>query len=201
MHTRPCINLFRRSSRNRGNMKNRELHVEMESDFFFVHDSIIFGAMKKCHIRLDSDSYDDFVQIGRLKLMEAYEQFPNDLFNEEFFYQFTGYAYRKVYWGLLDQIRKEQKKHEREEKLPEQFEQLNTDQTEAFEEDVLFWSLFQSMLYCLNEQEQQYLKDAVIEQLSVTEISKKRKISRKTVYQRKKRIAKKLQHFYTVLKT
>lgn len=179
---------------------NRVLKREMERDFFFVHDSIVYGAVRKCGIRYDHINYDDFVQIGRLKLVDAYKEFPKDLFNEEYFYQFTGYAYRKVYWAIMDQIRKEQRIFEREDALPETFSEWGTMDTEAFDEDFAVWELFHSMLKCLSEKEQTYLKDSVLNQLTITEIAKKHKVSRKTVYTWRKQVAKKLEHYQTVLK-
>ncbi|SFK11231.1 RNA polymerase sigma factor, sigma-70 family [Marinilactibacillus piezotolerans] len=179
---------------------NRILKEEMEQDFFYVHDSIVYGAIKKCGIHYDHANYDDFVQIGRIKLVDAYKEFPKSLFNEEYFYQFTGYAYRKVYWALMDQIRKEQRIFEREAALPDSFEEWQMTDPEPFDEDFVMWELFHSMLQCLSEKEQVYLKDSVIEQLTITEIAKKRKVSRKTVYAWRKQVAKKLEHYQAVIK-
>lgn len=179
---------------------SRILKQEMEQDFFYVHDSIVYGAIKKCRISYNHANFDDFVQIGRIKLVDAYREFPKNLFNEDYFYQFTGYAFRKVYWALMDQIRKEQRIFEREEALPESYEEWGMINPEVFDEDFVVWELFYSMLNCLSEKEQHYLKDSVIEQLTVTEIAKKRKVSRKTVYAWRKQVAKKLEHYQDVLK-
>lgn len=178
----------------------RVLEERLEHDFFFVHDSIVFGAIKKIGIRYDHTNYDDFVQVGRLKLVDAYQEFPEDLHEEAYFYQFTGYAYRKVYWGLMDQIRKDQRIIEREDGLPESFEEWGADEHQLFDQDVVIWQLFYSMLNCLTKKEQRYLKDLVFEQLSITEIAAKYGVSRKTVYVWKKQVAKKLAHYEAVLK-
>ncbi|WP_208560065.1 sigma-70 family RNA polymerase sigma factor [Marinilactibacillus kalidii] len=178
----------------------RQLEEEMEQDFFFVHDAIVFGAMKKMGIRYDHMNYDDFIQIGRLKLVGAYQSFPKDLHQETYFYQFTGYAYRKVYWGLMDQIRKEQKVFEREAALPESYKERGTVDHQAFDQEIIVWTMFSSMLQCLTEKEQLYLKYLVMDQLTITEIAKKLQVSRKTVYTWKKQVAKKLSHYQTVLK-
>lgn len=177
----------------------RQLTEEMEADFFYVHDSIIYGALKKCGITWNHASYDDYKQIGLLKLVEAYEEFPESLFEEEQFYQFTGYAYRKVRWAIIDEIRKEQKQAERFHSLPDQYEEWSSLTVGDGMDEWTVWELFHSMLWCLSKKEQAYLKDSVLEQLTITEIAAKYGVSRKTVYIWKKSVGKKLSHFRQVL--
>lgn len=172
--------------------KIRELTEEMADDFFFIHDAIVYGALKTCGIPYNHPDYEDYVQIGRLKLVEAYEAFPNDLLQEEGFYRFTGYAFQKVKWGILDEIRILVRRVERETAMPENFEPMIVDDRFKLDEDVLMWDLYTKMLAGLTEVEQTYLNDAVIHQLSVTAIAKKRGVSRKTVYAWRKRVAEKL---------
>lgn len=176
----------------------RELTAEMEVDFFYVHESIVYGAIRRCGISYLHPNYDDYVQIGLLKLVDAYEEFPKDLFQEAYFYQFTGYAFRKIRWAIIDELRRDQRKQENEGSLPETFDEWQSNS--AYEEtDFVIWELFHSMLHCLTEKEQMYLTDAVIHQMNVTEIAEKHQVSRKTVYTWKKNVAKKLAHYRTVL--
>lgn len=178
----------------------RQLTEEMEADFFYVHESIVYGAIRRCGISYTHPNYDDFIQIGLLKLVDAYEEFPKDLFQEEYFYQFTGYAFRKIRWAIIDELRKEQRKQENEGSLPETFEEWQGCGSSE-ENDWVMWELFHSMMYCLTEREQDYLKDSVIHQMNVTEIAKKHQVSRKTVYTWKKQVAKKLAHYHAALTT
>ncbi|GEK89698.1 RNA polymerase sigma factor, sigma-70 family [Alkalibacterium putridalgicola] len=180
--------------------KTRELTDEMAADFFFVHDAIVYGALKKCQIPYNHPDYEDYVQMGRMKLVEAYEIFPKDMTEEEAFYQFTGYAFQKVKWGVLDEIRIMVRRAEREMPMPEDFEPMVVVDKSGVDEDVLMRDVYQSMLACLTEVEQTYLNDAVIHQLSVTDIAKKRDVSRKTVYAWRQRVAEKLAQYKTVLK-
>lgn len=177
----------------------RRLTKEMETAFFFVHDSIVFGVLKRCGIFPTHPNFDDFVQIGLLKLVEAYETFPQSLFEEDHFYQFTGYAFTKVRWGVIDALRKEQKEQEQLCTFPSDFEKFGTQLSDSSTDDWIVWELFQSMLHCLNKNEQAYLRDSVLNQMTVTAIAKKHNVSRKTIYVWKKTIAKKLKHFKTVL--
>jgi len=185
----------------------RQLTDEAAGDFLTVHEPLVYGALKACHVAYSQANYEDYLQIGRLKLVEAYETYPSDLSDEERYYQFTGYAYQRVRWGILDELRKAVKARERECMLPdgEVLEQpglgvsLSSGENSC-EEAVIYWELFQSMLQCLSEQEQKYLEDAVIRRLSVKVIAEKYGVSRKTVYQWKHRIGQKLAHFRTDLK-
>ena len=176
----------------------RQLTKELEDDFFFVHDSIVYGVLKRCNIWFDHPDYDDFVQIGLLKLVEAYEHFPEDLFHEKGFYQFTGYAFQKIRWALVDELRKKSLAMGRETDWPDDTDSWQS-LTVKDNEDWMIWELLPSMLRCLAPNEQKYLKDAVLNQLSVTEIAKKYGVSRKTVYSWKNKTAQKLEHYRSVL--
>lgn len=176
----------------------RILTEELAEDFFFVHEGLVYGALKKCGINRLHQNYDDFVQIGLWTLVRVYEQFPDDLTQEEYYYQFTGFAFQKIRWAIIDEIRKDQLKKEREQVVAEFFEE-DVGCTSESNEDWLVWQLLPSMLNCLAPAEQNYLKDTVFNQLSVTEIAKKYEVSRKTVYQWKKRTGIKLAHYKSVL--
>ncbi|EXJ23350.1 hypothetical protein ADIAL_1258 [Alkalibacterium sp. AK22] len=179
---------------------SRQLSEELEQDFFFVHSGIVYGAVKTCGIRYDHPDYDDLVQTGLIKLVEAYQTYPEDLLQEEYIYQFTGYAFQKVRWALIDELRKTSRQQKRETVLPDYDSVGETERGVSMNEDWLVWELLPSMLSLLTENEQGYLKDAVIKQLSVTEIASTYGVSRKTVYQWKKRIAVKLDSFKHILK-
>ncbi|GEK90975.1 sigma-70 family RNA polymerase sigma factor [Alkalibacterium kapii] len=173
----------------------RQLTDELATDFLFVHESLVYGVLKACHVGYTQAYYDDYVQIGRLNLIQAYEVFPEDLREEQNYYRFTGFAYQRVRWAILDELRKAAKERERESGV------IDTSVFEApmsndrSEESVVYWELFQSMFACLNEQEKEYLEDAVILRLNVSAMAKKYGVSRKTVYQWKQRVGKKLAHF------
>ena len=178
----------------------RTLSEDNERAFFDQHAGIVHGVLKKLGVSRMHSDYDDFVQQGLLKLMEAYETFPQDLEQAEFLYQFTGFAYKKVQWHMLDLLRKQQRKWANEMSWPEDLEKNQPDMHAPFEQAYQEMDLLKEMLPLLTKNEQVYLLDAVVHRLSVTEIAKKQEVSRKTVYQWKKRVAEKLSHFLLVLK-
>lgn len=177
----------------------RELQEEMQTDFFYVHDNIVYGVLKKCGISYHHPDYDDYKQTGLLKLTEAYETFPKDLLNEEEYYQFSGYAYQKIRWAIIDEIRKNIKRVERETLFGKTGTQSLPETAVEANQDWLIWELLPSMMDCLEPNEQGYLKDVVFEQLTMTQIAQKHGVSRKTVYEWRKRTAKKLEQFKEVL--
>lgn len=177
----------------------RQLTDDLAEDFFFVHEPIVYGVLRECHVTRNHPDYDDFVQIGRIKLVEAYESFPKKLCSEEHYYQFTGYAYQRILWAVLDKLRKDGKRYSNENGLSENYLSILPSESNINEEDVLLSELFQSMLHSLNKREQEYLISAVIYRLNITDIARKYGVSRKTVYQWKRRISEKLKEFRTGL--
>lgn len=177
----------------------RKLKQELENDFFLVHTSIVYGVLKRCNLWQDHPDYDDFVQIGLLKLVESYESYPEDLFSEKGFYSFTGYAFQKIRWAILDELRKQSRMMDREVSLPEDLETWKV-ASETDKEEWAIWELLPDMLGQLNPHEQNYLKSAVLENLSVTDIAKKYGVSRKTVYDWKNKVAVKLADYKELLR-
>ena len=178
----------------------RKLSVEKETAFFERHSRIVFGALKRIGIQKSHPDYDDFVQQGLLKLVEAYETFPEDPEEEAFIYPFGGFAFTKIQWHIKDLLRKENRKSSNESAWPELMEENYPDRQAPFENACLTMELFKDMLVCLTKKEQLYLIDTVIHRLSVTEIAEKNQVSRKTIYQWRKRIVQKLEPFLVQLK-
>lgn len=178
----------------------RKLTRENETAFFERHSRIVYGVLKRIGIQKSHPDYDDFVQQGLLKLVEAYETFPEDPEAAEFIYPFGGFAFTKVQWHIKDLLRKENRKVANEAAWPEIMEENYPDSHSQFEQECLAMDLFKDMLLVLTKKEQLYLIDAVISRLSVTEIAAKNKVSRKTIYQWRKSMTTKLTPFLEQLK-
>ena len=101
---------------------------------------------------------------------------------------------------MLDLLRKQQRKWNYEMPWPDEVAMEQPDTQLSFEQSYQDMDLLKEMLPLLTKNEQAYLLDAVVKQLSVTEIATKQGVSRKTVYQWKKRVAEKLNHFLLILK-
>ena len=82
-------------------MENQDGFKELLAD-----DTVIYAVLKKLHITKAHNEYDDLVSEGRLLYLKAYAT-----------NQYTGkrrfnYFFTKIYWGLLDYLRKQQRNHE-----------------------------------------------------------------------------------------
>ncbi|MBM6615352.1 sigma-70 family RNA polymerase sigma factor [Desemzia sp. RIT804] len=179
----------------------RKLTEENERDFFDQYSGMVHGTLKRLGVWHSHADYDDFVQQGLLKLVEAYENYPKDFEQMECAKQFGGYAYQKVYWHMIDLLRKQKHKWEREMAWPEDLEANQPDIQMSIEQSYQEMDLLKNMLPLLTKKEQAYLVDAVVNRLSVTEIAQKQGVSRKTVYEWKKKVAEKLVDFLEILKS
>ncbi|MCC5895665.1 MAG: sigma-70 family RNA polymerase sigma factor [Alkalibacterium sp.] len=160
----------------------RSLLEEIESDFFAVHECIVHGVLNKCRVNPTHNDYDDYLQIGRLALVKAYESFPDSLVCEEHMYQFTGFAYQKIYWAIIDELRKERRNKEVMCQVPDDLETDSVFTLPSFENTLVEETLLTSFIALLSKNEQIFITESVINQLTITEIAKKYQVSRKTVY-------------------
>lgn len=161
---------------------NRSLPYTIESDFFAVHDCIVHGVLNKCRIKPAHNEYDDYMQVGRLALVKAYESFPDSLIGEEHFYQFTGFAFQKVYWAIIDELRKEKRHKESTCTLPGALETNTSFMLHGFENDLIERTMLTSFVSLLSDTERQFVVESIVNELTITEIARKYQVSRKTVY-------------------
>jgi len=95
------------------------------------HETILYAVMKQLHIWPNRADYEDYLQEARLLFPEIYVAFPEN--PEEKPHQFLAYAQQKLYWALLDKLRQERKRVDRQ--LPGDQEELLT--AVASDDDIL----------------------------------------------------------------
>jgi len=173
----------------------RVLNEQNQTDFFYTFDSLVPGVLKKLNIFKTNYFYDDLLQIGLIKLYRAYEEFPEDLETEEGIYRFTGYAFTKVKWAVIDEMRKIQNHHARTTEFPESFQELEIAGSNQMESHSIHELDFDHFISQLTEKERNFLKDRMEKGLSITDIADKYRVSRKTIYVWRDLIAKKYQIF------
>ena len=171
---------------------HRKLQTEKELEFFIQFEGVVFGVLKRLTIHPLNPHYDDFTQIGRLKLVEAYEMYPDDPFDEEHRGRFVGYAFTKIRWGIIDEIRKQNLRQEREQVWDETFDNTLPSADNDLLEMTLENEWLQEVLAPLNEKERRLVIDLCIYNITITAIAKKENVSRKTIYQRRTNLKKKL---------
>ena len=69
-------------------------------------EGVIYASLKKLAIHKGKQDYDDFYQLGCLKLFDAYHDFDKDPFDESNRYPFVYYASQRLHWAFLDEMRK-----------------------------------------------------------------------------------------------
>ena len=80
---------------------------ETTTQLFDQFEGVIYHVMKKLNIQKNNSEYDDFLQEGRLLLLESYQESElNPLESTEASKQFNIYLQRKLYWKFLKRITK-----------------------------------------------------------------------------------------------
>ena len=167
----------------------RKLTECVMEQLLWQYERVIYAAMKEVHVYKSSQDFDDYFQLGCLKLFEAYESCEKDPLLEENRYQFVNYAGQRMKWAFLDERRREQYLAEREEFLED-----GVDDTvePSFAEDFALQELLDQLLEKLTEKEKDFLYDRLYLEMTMTGIAKKRGVSRKTVHVWRKKIQEKV---------
>lgn len=175
---------------------HRKLQREHELDFFSQYEGVVYGVLKRLAIHQLHPHYDDFAQIGRLKLVEAYEAYPDDPFQELNRGRFVGYAFTKIRWAIIDEIRRQNRYADHEQGWDDSLDHILSTAEICHLENVLEqeWLIEVFKPLCANER--RLIVDLCFHHLSITAIAKKEGVSRKTIYQRRNRIKEKLQIKY-----
>lgn len=165
-----------------------------EADIVCTFESIIKGVLNSLRIIPTYAYYDDCYQIGLIKLFEAIKDYPGDIQTEEGLYRFGGYAFVKIKWAVIDECRKVKRQHLREEKLPENYEEFSYQCYHRIEEEVIAEIDLAHFLLWLTTKEQEYL-NLFLKCRNISQVAKTMGISRKTVYEIRRKIAEKYQLF------
>lgn len=172
---------------------HHKLQTENELAFFHQFEGVIFGVLKQLTIHPQSAYYDDLTQIGRLKLVESYEKFPDDPFDEEHQGRFVGFAFTRIRWGIIDEIRKQALREQREQIWDESFDHTLSNSDDCLLDNTIENEWFQEVLAPLKEEEKRLVIDLCLHNLTITAIAKKEQVSRKTIYKRRNHIKQSLQ--------
>lgn len=160
----------------------------MEDQLIEDYHILILGALKKCHVTKHHHLFEDYLQISRWVLIDCHRSFIKDNQNMDGFHN---YVFQRIYWKITDEIRKELIYNGRlyQGEAEDVFKELPDTQ----QEDVLeIHELLEKCQSSLTTQELLFLKDAFLNELSITEISKKHHVSRQTVYNWRSKVALKI---------
>ncbi|GAY72040.1 sigma-70 family RNA polymerase sigma factor [Lentilactobacillus kosonis] len=177
---------------------NHELTNEQYNEAFeFLttgdHEVVIFGVLRRLHISPNHEYYDDMVQEGRLTFVNAYLKAPKT--NEK---RQLVYIYQKVYWSMLDYLRKQSTvndhKYVPDEPTANQDELFEIPTEHSYVGDCETQATFAELMDICTKDERHYLLAAYKYGLNVTEIADQRGVSRPTVYKWKRSVLQKAKH-------
>ena len=174
--------------------KKRVLLPNKEAEFFNQYEGVVFGVLKRLSIHPTNPDYEEYVQTGRLRLVEAYEEFQENPWKEEHINAFVSYAFTKIRWGILDHLRQNVRIQQREQEWDDSFNHTLSFKKDEFVDQVLEKEWFTQVLSLLNPSEKRLVVYLCNHQLTITAIARKEGVSRKTIYKRRNQIKQKLIH-------
>lgn len=147
------------------------------------HDKIIYGALKKLSILKGDDRFDDFVQEAWLIFPELYDRFPGNPEMER--KRALAYFHNALYRRFLNILRYQKYRQASPEEvadiLEQDFSQSQIEQQRQAEQ-LYVQDQLDAVYAKVGRCERHYLEDALVHQLTPTEIARKRGVSRQTVY-------------------
>ena len=158
------------------------------------HELILYSALKKLHLSPLHGDYEDYLQESRLLFLKAYQQFPDEPRDKP--HQFLAYAQQKVYWALLDQLRRQRWRAEHRatgdhDVLLAELPGTNQDHS-VVEVRLLQERLLQMIRDHGTLGEWTYLTGTLVNHLTVGEIAQRCQVSRQTVYRWRKSLVRRL---------
>lgn len=152
------------------------------------HQGLVHGVLKRLNILPNNPQYDDLVQEGFIRFAQKYIEYDEEKTNNSL----ISYLYQGVYWYLLDLLRKQQRQNNHTEMMSAEqdgWEDELLDDSEGVGEVNDRELLNQLWLNCTHDQ-RKFLCSSFNEGMNVTDISRKYRVSRKTVYKWKQGVQK-----------
>lgn len=168
--------------------------------------NLIHGVLAHLHVSPLHDNYDDYFQEGCLIFADAFAKYPDDPHDPDNAKRLMNFAYKRIYWRLLDHFRCEAKLAEQQgdslnnDMLDEdKINQLLLDPQSTINFDRLEDHDFFDQLRCQCTPKERLYLDAILKKnLTDSEIAKKYHVSRQTVYAWKKGIRKKVERKHKI---
>lgn len=158
------------------------------------HETILYAALKRLHIGRNHADYEDYLQEARLLFPEIYAAFPED--PEAKPHHFLAYAQQKLYWALLDRLRRELRLQDRQ-AVGDQGELLTTVTSDEDILEAIGQADFREYLLKViggagSTGEWRYLVGTMIDQLSPDEIAERHTVNRATVFRWRRSVVRRL---------
>ncbi|WP_018659021.1 sigma-70 family RNA polymerase sigma factor [Allofustis seminis] len=172
----------------------RQLSEQHARELLQLHEEIIYGCLKQLKLYPNHPHYDDCVQVGRIALLAAYERFPQELERECEIYQFTGYAYTRVRWKIIDEIRKFARHHKKKAELTEQVIAHHVPKQGNQPLEKAEWTLLmEQFMKELTPQKRRIVVDLYKKKTNYTNLARHYGMSRRQFYRIRQKITQKWQ--------
>lgn len=154
------------------------------------HEKVIYGVLKHLHVSRQDPDYEDLVVEGQIAFAQAYCMYcqTHDSVTEE---AVMPYIYQKIKWRLLDLLRKQTRTKQRECGLPENADGLWI-VANCQNDDVIVRDLLERLWNLCTPKERKFLELQLYSNLNSVKTAKMLEISRKTLYNYKRSILRKL---------
>lgn len=154
------------------------------------HEKVIYGVLKHLHVSRQDPDYEDLVIEGQIAFAQAFCTYcqAHDSVTEE---AVMPYIYQKIKWRLLDLLRKKMRTKQRECGLPENASELWI-VANCQNDDVIVRDLLEGLWNLCTPKERKFLELQLYSNLNLVKTAKTLEISRKTVYNYKRSILRKL---------
>ena len=164
------------------------MEINYEDKLITKHHVLILGALKKCHITSFHPMFEDYLQIARWVLIDTHRQFIREGKPLE---SFHNYVYQRIYWKITDEIRKDKNLYDESTTEDEidisELEHMLADT--SLEDTVEIKVLLSQLQKVLTPQEKIYLEESFFNDLTISEIASKHKVSKRSVYNWRDKVA------------
>lgn len=149
-------------------------------------DALVYKVIHELHISPKHMAFEDYAQELRIHLFTLADRFDGDIFGDDRF-KFTKYAHQGLYWFLIDLLRYDQRRNHQP--LPDDYKlgSIPVSQTRDFM--LAFWQTAQKSL---SEEEYWLCRLLYTQECSMQDLANYFGISRKTLYQRKRKLQNKV---------
>ena len=164
------------------------MEINYEDQLITKHHVLILGALKKCHITNFHPMFEDYLQIARWVLIDTHRQFIREGKPLE---SFHNYVYQRIYWKITDEIRKDKNLYDESTTEDEidisELEHMLADT--SLEDTVEIKVVLSQLQKVLTPQEKIYLEESFLNDLTISEIASKYKVSKRSVYNWRDKVA------------
>lgn len=149
-----------------------------------VYEDLVESCLIRCGVHRRHSHRADLSQLAQMTLIRCVEQYRDNLVTEEAIDRFAGFAYQRIRWRLIDEIRRIKKCQVREQLLDdEHWRRLDRGQSgHSFQKNIEVEEIYQAIYSRLSIRGQKYLYGAFQLGMTPTEMCQYYGVSRQTIY-------------------